>query len=270
MQVLTERAGLAVEIDSRRLQFKEPVTEPRLSVRTRSNLEAVWREPSRDPADPELYSVYWGTVPIRDEAAFRQQDLDHAYVMILPGTWQGEYFKTQGHYHPPMGENHLGHPELYYVLSGQGLFLLQHAAPPDWQVDDVVVVDVEPGGIVIVPPNYGHLTINTGAEPLVFEAFLANWLQPVTASYQARQGGAAYCLQTPEGPQIVPNERYERLPLIRRISATSWELATSGVFYSAVASHLDRFAWLREPDSFHLAQVESELRELAGAGVGHA
>ena len=44
------------------------------------------------------------------------------------------------------------------------------------------------------------------------------------------------------------------------------DLAASGAFYSAVARHLERFAWLREPDSFDLNQVESELRELAGAG----
>ena len=266
MQDLTGIAGLAVGIDGGNLQFNEAVTPPRLSVRVRSNLEPVWRAPALQPADPELYGVYWGAVPTRDEPVFREQDLDHTYVIIHPGVWQGEYFKTQGHYHPPMAANRLGHPELYHVLAGRGLFLLQHANPPDWQVDEVLAVDVEPGSIVVVQPDYGHLTINYGTDELVFEAFLTNGLKPVTASYQARQGGAAYCLETPEGPQIVPNARYEGQPLIQRSKATAWDLAASGAFYSAVARHLERFAWLREPDSFDLNQVESELRELAGAG----
>jgi glucose-6-phosphate isomerase, archaeal len=270
MQDLTERAGLAVVINGDRLKFNEPVTTPRLSVRTRSNLDPVWHEPPLGSADPELYSVYWGAVPVGDEAAFRSQDLDHTYVLIRPGIWEGEYYKTQGHYHPPMGENRLGHPELYHVLAGEGLFVLQRAAPPEWQVDDVVVVDVGPGSIVIVPPNYGHLTANYGAEPIVFEAFLANGLQPVTPSYQARRGGAAYCLQNPEGPRVEPNQRYGQLPKIQRTAAWKWPLATAGAFYSAVSRHLEQFNWLREPDTLDLEKIQNNLVGLAESGANDA
>ena len=266
MQELAERVGLGVVVDNNRLQFKDPVIEPRLSVRTRSSLEAVWREPSRDLDDPELYSVYWGTVLLGDEEHYRQQDIDHTYVLICPGAWQGEFFKTQGHYHLPMGANRLGHPELYHVLAGQGLFLLQHAAPPDWSVDEVCLIDVHPGSIVVVRPNDGHLTINTGAEPLVFEAFLANGLQPVTQPYQARRGGAVYCLQMPAGMQIVPNEHYSHLPAFQQLRVPNLDLASAGPFYRSVTMHLEGFSWLREPDTFVLEAVESQLRNLAGAG----
>jgi glucose-6-phosphate isomerase, archaeal len=267
MQDLTERAGLAVAIEDGRLQFNEPVTTPRLSVRIRSNLDLVWHQQPLDAADPELYSVYWGAVPCADETTFSGQDLDHTYVLIRPGTWEGEYYKTQGHYHPPMRANRLGHPELYHVLAGEGLFLLQRAAPPDWQVDDVMVLDVKPGSIVVVPPNYGHLTCNYGAGPLVFEAFLANGLQPVTTSYQARRGGAAYCLQVPEGPRVEPNPHYGQLPEIQRTSAWTWPLATAGAFYATVTRHLEQFTWLREPDSFNLKDVQNSLIGLASTGV---
>ena len=264
MNDLKTRAGIAVDLRDLRLHFDEPMTPARLSVRTIRDLAAVWCDPL-DPAqaDAEIYTVYWGAVRADDAALFHEQGLDHAYVIIKPGVCGAEYYKTQGHYHPPINGTALGEPELYHVLAGRGLFLLQSALPPDWTVGDIIAAEVEPGSVVIVPPNYGHLTINWGQEPLVFEAFLSPEVEPSTASYRERQGGACYCLATAKGPRMAPNERYGVLPPARRDVPWKWLADTGMPFYSAIAGHLPRFTWLRCPERFDLERIAADLRQIA-------
>jgi glucose-6-phosphate isomerase len=262
MNDLTKQAGVAIKMSDLRFEFGEPVTPNRLSVRRRGDLAAVWCDPDcMEAADGELYAVYWGATRLTDGPAFQTLGLDHAYVMIKPGLCGTEFYKTQGHYHPPLAGTALGQPELYHVLTGSGLFVLQRALPPDWYVDDLIVAQVEPGSVVIVPPNYGHLTINWGQEPLVFEAFLAAGLETETAPYREKRGGACYCLTGEPGPRVVPNERYERLPPVRW--ERPWQWPTGRSFYGAVVSELVDFTWLRTPAQFDLAGVQAHLLRVA-------
>jgi glucose-6-phosphate isomerase len=264
MDDLQARAGIAVDLRDLRLHFDEPMTQARLSVRTIGDLAAVWRDPL-DPmqADVEIYAVYWGAVRAADAGLFQAEGLDHAYVIIKPGVCGLEYYKTQGHYHPPINGTALGEPELYHVLAGRGLFLLQCALPSDWTVKDVIAIGVEPGSVVIVPPNYGHLTVNWSREPLVFEAFLSPAVAPSTLSYRERRGGACYCLATPEGPRVVPNEQYGAFPPARRDAPWQWPADARLPFYSAIVGHLPRFTWLRFPERFDLERVAADLRQIA-------
>jgi oxalate decarboxylase/phosphoglucose isomerase-like protein (cupin superfamily) len=279
---LSAVAGIAVTLRDSRLSFHEPVTPPRVSIRHRSDLSQVWRAPvDHRPAgpDPELYTAYWGVVRESDAAALRARGLDHVYVVIRPGVQGDEYFKTQGHYHPPAAGSTLGAPELYQVLAGRGLFLLQHARPPYDVVDDVQLVVAQAGDVIVVPPDYGHLTANLGPDPLVFEAFLPAVLDPETAPYRARRGGAYYCVAAGGGPQYLANERYVPLPEARRTAPLHWPVppsvapadppagAASGLpaggappLYRSVASRLDDFTWLSDPDRFDLASVNALLR----------
>ena len=66
----------------------------------------------------------------------------------------GEWVKTKGHYHPknPAG---IGYPEIYEVIEGQVHYLLQSR-----NLDDVVIISAQAGDLVIIPPEYGHVSIN--------------------------------------------------------------------------------------------------------------
>jgi glucose-6-phosphate isomerase len=262
MQELTSIAGLAVTVAGARLHFHEAMTPARLSVRRAADLAAVWRDAPASPQNPELYAAYWGSLRAADEPAFRQHRLDHVYVLIHPGVYGGEYFKTQGHYHPPLDAASPGHPELYHVLAGRGLFLLQRAVPPHWQVQEAIVIDVTPDDVIVVPPNYGHLTVNYGEKPLVFEAFLADNLSPVTTPYRERRGGACYCLATADGPQVIANPLYGPDLVVRRVKAPAWQRASAtpeDAFYRSVVRQLERFTWLRDPAAFDAVRIAQDL-----------
>ena len=111
-----------------------------------------------------------------------------------------EYPKTKGHYHP--GD----YGEIYQVLKGRAIYLLQ-----DRELEDVVAIETKAGEVAIIPPGYGHITINPGPEKLR----MANWVSPEFDSiYEPimEKKGAAY-LYTEDG--WIKNEEYENIPEIR-------------------------------------------------------
>lgn len=111
-----------------------------------------------------------------------------------------EYPKTKGHYHPD------DYGELYIVLDGQAIYLLQ-----DKKLSDIVVIKTNPGEIAIIPPGYGHITINPGPKDLK----MANWVNPnFNSLYEPilKKGGAAY-FYTKDG--WTKNKNYGKIPKIR-------------------------------------------------------
>ena len=83
-----------------------------------------------------------------------------------------EFVKTYGHYHPRVNPKlRYTYPEVYEVLDGEAHYLLQRAKDEE-SVDDVLLVKATRGDKVIVPPNYGHVTIN----PLERTLKMANWV----------------------------------------------------------------------------------------------
>ncbi len=84
-----------------------------------------------------------------------------------PGTVGAEYIKTYGHYHVgALDEN-------YSITLGEGIALLQKRAvdsagnPIDDIVEEFRAIAVKAGDKVYMPPEYGHLVVNTGATYLV-------------------------------------------------------------------------------------------------------
>lgn len=84
-----------------------------------------------------------------------------------PGTIAGEYIKTYGHYHVgALDEN-------YWVILGDGIALLQKRAhgPDGKPLDDVIeefkAIQVKAGDHIYMPPEYGHLVVNTAKTYLV-------------------------------------------------------------------------------------------------------
>jgi glucose-6-phosphate isomerase, archaeal len=141
--------------------------------------------------DPLVYRVF--------EAADLPKEDGHlrfSTTVIEPGRVGDEYFMTKGHFHARRDR-----AELYFGLSGRGLLLLQ---TPEGRFD---AQPIAAGSAAYVPPHWGHRTVNTGDEPLVFLA-----VYPADAGYDyatiAEHGFAAVVLAALDGPQVMPNPRY--------------------------------------------------------------
>ncbi len=84
-------------------------------------------------------------------------DIFFGTTVMQPGRVGEEYFMTRGHFHARRDRG-----EIYYTQSGEGLLLLQS------RDGEIRTVEMKPGVCASIPPDWGHRSINTGTEPLVF------------------------------------------------------------------------------------------------------
>jgi glucose-6-phosphate isomerase len=102
------------------------------------------------------------------------------------------------------------YPELYEVLEGEALYLLQSE-----DHSDVAVVHASAGDKVLVPPGYGHVTINRSNKTLKMANFVARDFSSLYEPYRAKGGGAYFF--TREG--WIKNQRCSEASELRRMEA---------------------------------------------------
>ncbi|MBN1170481.1 glucose-6-phosphate isomerase [Candidatus Micrarchaeota archaeon] len=124
-------------------------------------------------------------------------------ITVIPaGNIGDECPKTYGHYHPksPGGP---GYPEIYQVLNGSAIYLLQKMNSNE--TADVMIVDAKKGDVVLIPPDYGHVTINNGEEDLVMANLVYDGFSSSYGDFKSNRGAAYYYLKSHE---IVQNTNY--------------------------------------------------------------
>ena len=126
-------------------------------------------------------------------------------ITVIPNRLLGkEFAKTKGH-------EHLGnYGELYITLRGRAIYLLQKFR--NGKIEDIYAVKTGKGDVVIIPPKYGHITINPSRKE---ELKTANWLdeksQHVYDVIDKKQGACYY--YTTDG--WVKNKKYKKIPRLR-------------------------------------------------------
>jgi glucose-6-phosphate isomerase len=144
----------------------------------------------------ELYYMYRG---VKKKNNLRYD------ITLIPARMLGkEFAKTKGHEHSGK------YGEIYIVLEGKAIYLLQK-----WRkntIEDVYAVKAKKGEVVLIPPDYGHITINPTASQKLKEA---NWINKNCKNIYdlfENKGGACY-YYTKLG--WVKNKNYRRVPRLR-------------------------------------------------------
>jgi len=153
---------------------------------------------AKNLSDKDLYYMYRG---LKTDGELRYDET------IVKATMLGnEFNKTKGHYH--IG----AYPEIYMVLEGKAIYLLQKRDTNN-NLEDIYYVEVNAGECAIMPPFYGHVTINPSATQ---DLKMANWISDNCKSdyspYVELQGAGYYYTQT----GWVKNENYKSLPELRQ------------------------------------------------------
>ncbi len=145
--------------------------------------------------DIELYYMYRG---IKEENNLRYD------ITIIPAKKLGkEFIKTKGHYH-------LGNfGEIYIVLKGKAIYLLQRRGEDNFTISDVYYIEAKKNEIAVIPPQYGHITINPSEED---ELIIANWVSKDCKSdyLPIEEAGGACYFYTQDG--WVKNKNYKLVP----------------------------------------------------------
>jgi len=217
---------------------------PPPAVRTIEEMRPVLADPACACGEP-LYFMYRDLA--RSEADrhwLHDHELRYDLTVIPSRVLCGEFVKTKGHYHPsdPAG---VGYPEIYEVLEGEAYYLLQSR-----QLDDVVLISASRGDIVIIPPGYGHISINPSpSSTLVMANIVSTAFESEYGDYEIRHGAAYYVMSNGD---LMKNPHYPSLPPVRRMGARSgrgthrfW----TGPLYALLGNE-EALAFLNHPEDY--------------------
>ena len=150
------------------------------------------KEWTKNAPNFELYYMYRG---IKEK-----DDLRYDITIIPPRMLGKEFVKTKGHYH--IGN----YGELYKVLAGLALFLIQ-----DKEVKNIYFFRAKRGEFVLIPPNFGHTTINPSSKTLK----VANWTSKKCKSdYKSIEKKRGFCYYYTICGWI-KNKNYKKIPKLR-------------------------------------------------------
>jgi len=209
---------------------------PLPSVRTIAEMRPVLADSSCEGHTP-LYFMYRDLAKSDlDRQWLQSQKLRYDLTVIPPCTLCGEWVKTKGHYHPknPAGT---GYPEVYEVLEGDAKYLLQSR-----RLDDIVMISAHAGDVVIIPPEYGHISINPSADKtLAMVNIVSTAFESEYGEYETLHGAAYYAMGN---GSLQKNPHYPKIPEVR-YPGTRWRSAMHGLCTGPLYQQIGNESMLR-------------------------
>jgi glucose-6-phosphate isomerase len=180
---------------------------PEPEVRTVDEVRSVLAYPEC-PCSGPIYFMYRNIAKNEeDQHWLDKKHLRYDLTVIPPKTICGEYVKTKGHYHPdaPSGT---GYPELYELLAGEAHYLIQSRG-----IDNVICIQAAVGEKVVIPPGFGHVTINPSPlKTITMANLVSSKFSSDYKPYEASHGAAYYEIL---GGQFIKNINYPQVPTLR-------------------------------------------------------
>jgi glucose-6-phosphate isomerase len=160
-------------------------------IRRVNDLKPVLLFPEKLTSDFNAYymfrDVYYTT---HDHNIMLKHNYRYDITIIPPACIGDEYIKTFGHYHPTINNTNLSYTEIYEVLKGEAVYLLQRVE--DKKVLDVMAIFAREGDKIIIPPNYGHVTINPSKKPLEMANWVARNFTSIYKPFEELRGACYY------------------------------------------------------------------------------
>ncbi|MDP2945950.1 MAG: glucose-6-phosphate isomerase family protein [bacterium] len=205
----------------------------------RPYLKNLSQRETKAKSGPDPVYYVWRYVHLKNDAEkIKARNLRYDITLIPPGKIDGEFVKTAGHYHLP-------YPEIYEVLFGRAYFLIQSESA-------AYLSEAGPGEKFLVPPSFGHNTINVFNEPLL----LTNWVSDNAIynyeSYKNNHGASYYFLDNDNLIDIVKNPSYDSVPEIKKIRVKEYPEfgLTKGRSLYSLVNNLDKLRFLNYPEEF--------------------
>ena len=218
---LEKISGLPLSVgDDYKLSFGDKLQGSEPAVRKLLDLAPVLMDKNAKSDRDEMYYVYRDVHFPWDEEVLRNNSIRYDLTVIPPAMIGKEYVKTLGHYHSKIPNSEIAYPEIYEVLHGEALFLIQKLNT-DGTVNTVLAIEAKTGDKVIYPPNYGHIIINTGKDVLVTANFVSDRYQADYRSVSEKQGMAYYVVKGKNTKfEFIPNPAYGDVPQVRAMVAS--------------------------------------------------
>lgn len=212
----------------------------------------------------ELYYMFRNVSRVADQAVIASAKLRYDVTVIAPGFFvsplQKEYIRTIGHYHPVKPGTVVPYPEIYEVIYGRAYFLLQRADLKYTNViSEIYVVEAHAGEKVIMPPTFGHLTVNATNEPLVLANIVEGSFATDYAHHQTLQGAGYWIIEgfmdnTIEFKKNINYDSVVEIKKLRPREIPEFAITWKEPLYQSVAD-IEKLLFLTSPELFleHLA-----------------
>jgi glucose-6-phosphate isomerase len=182
-----------------------PLNNP--DIRSGAEIRSVLANPECDYDGP-LYEMFRGVARTSSDKEWLSSHKIRYDVTRIPArTLCGEWVKTKGHYHPKSPDG-LSYPEIYEVLEGAAYYLLQKK-----DLQDIILIRAEKGDLVLIPPGFGHVTINPTGDTLTMANLVSSAFASDYLPYEQMKGGAYYFFadetvrKNPAYPADIPDIR---------------------------------------------------------------
>jgi len=187
--------------DIRYLEDMKNVIYDRNWLNTAPNLELYYMY--RDLAENE-----------KDFAKIIQNNLRYDITILKPQKLGKEFNKTLGHDHPIIPGTNITYPEIYEVLEGSAIFILQDSNND--KINEIFAIKAKSGDKIIIPPNYEHLFINIGK----IDLRVANWVSRsfsthIYKPFKLKHGFGYYALKGFWKIKWIKNQNYSSVPDIK-------------------------------------------------------
>jgi glucose-6-phosphate isomerase len=255
MKDLEKESGLNIKLNDNQLVYDEHVFETEPKPRTYEEAKDVYLEKSAP--DQVLYNMYRYFEAEKDAPTFEESKAEYDITIIRPGKIGPEPIKTVGHYHAEVPGTDITYPEVYEVIEGEITYLLQ-TMPDAEQNVDVVIIEAKVGDKIVVPPGYGHVSINRGNVTAVSSNIQRRDL-PASANYDAikeTNGAALYFT----GVEWTENYNYKvrSLKHVTPLAKAEFGLSKDKPLYTSFISDPKKYEWLTEPQNYDFSDIWSE------------
>jgi len=232
---------------TRKLKFGDVTREPDVRMLDEMRSLLLDEEWAAQADNQALYYMYRNLYKDEHRDTIEDNDLRFDITVIPPKQLGREDVKTKGHYHPE-AENGVAYPEIYAVMAGEAHYLLQKRVDSG-DVVDTVVVAASAGDKVIIPPGYGHITINPGSTPLKMANWVSTRFDSQYGAIEDNDGGAYFETVANE---FIPNQNYTDLPELRQVESEAVPelgIRTEILMYTLIESP-DSLAFLNRPHKY--------------------
>ncbi len=216
-------SGLPVWADEKSgaLEFRDGLTCESSGSKNAGGLKGLLYNENGIDENEHCYDFYRDVAFERDRELYRKYDFRYDITTIMPGTVGGEYKKTSGHYHGYIEGQTYTYPEVYEVISGSILYILQKCKNFDKeeqpQIEWVKAVRVNAGEAIIIPPFCAHCSINTLDEPSMFSNIAVVSCPMCYAPVKQRHGLSYFAVEDAGKIKYVQNPNYADLPPIAEV-----------------------------------------------------
>lgn len=198
--------------------------------------------------DVQLYYMYRDLyLSRRDREIILENGLRYDITIIPPRMLGVEYVKTLGHCHPNVPGAKISYTEIYEVLEGEAHYLIQRGCD---MVADVVVFKAGRGDKVIIPPDYGHVTINPSNKVLKMANWVCRDFSSFYGPYKEKKGAAYFEI---EDSKFIKNRHCQDVPEIRFLKPTNFSevgLKKGKEMYGLIREDPSLLKYLTAPHEF--------------------